>query len=80
MERPLLQKTRELLENCELGLTEIANMSGLGYEWLKKFKAEQIPDPGVKRVETLYNFLAARRVDGAKKKPLKPVSDSPAAA
>lgn len=72
MERPLLQKTQELLENCELGLTEIANMSGLGYEWLKKFKAKQIPDPGVARVETLYNFLAGRQSTGSKKKPVAP--------
>ena len=70
MERTLLQKTRELLDNCDLSLPEIANMSGLGYEWLKWFKRESTKDPGIKRVETLHNFLAQRQI--AKKKPAKP--------
>lgn len=78
MERSLLQKTRELLDACDLPLTEIANMSGLGYEWLKWFKREAKKDPGIKRVETLHNFLAARR--DAKKKPVATDHNAPVAA
>lgn len=68
MESSLLQKTRDLLDKCDLSLPEIANMSGVGYEWLKRFKRRADPDPRVSRVETLHNFLESRE-KGAKKKP-----------
>lgn len=55
---PLLEKTRQLLQDCDLQLTQIANMSGLGYEWLKKFKADLIPDPSVNKVQVLHDFLS----------------------
>jgi len=61
----LLEKTLALLENCELPLTEISNMSGLGYEWLKKLKAEKIPDPGVNRIQTLHDFLISLPANSA---------------
>jgi hypothetical protein len=35
-------------------------MSGLGYEWLKKLKADDIPDPSVNRIQKLHDFLNAR--------------------
>ena len=54
---PLLEKTRLLLQKCDLPLNEIANMSGVGYEWLRKFKADLIPDPSVNRVQTLHDYL-----------------------
>jgi hypothetical protein len=56
----MLEKTMDLLGNCGLSLTEISNMSGLGYEWLKKLKAGDIPDPGINRIERLHNFLTHR--------------------
>lgn len=54
---PLLQKTLELLRNCDLPLTEIATKSNLGLEWLKKLKAGSIPDPSVRRIQRLHDFL-----------------------
>jgi len=57
---PLFERTVELLKSCDLPLAEIATMSGLGYEWLKKLKAEQIPDPSVNRIQALHDFLAQR--------------------
>jgi hypothetical protein len=82
MELPLLQKTEELLDECDLSLMEISNMTGLGYEWLKKIKAKSIPDPGVHRVEKLYNFLAARLLaaEATKKNPVIKTSDKATAA
>jgi hypothetical protein len=80
MERTLLQKTRELLDKCDLSLPEVANMSGLGYEWLKRFKRRATPDPTVSRVETLHNFLAARVLAAeVTKKNLKPSDKATAA-
>jgi hypothetical protein len=60
MEQPLLDRTLDLLRNCDVSLPELANMSGLGYEWLKKLKAGEIPDPGVNRIQKLHDFLAQR--------------------
>jgi hypothetical protein len=54
---PLLEKTVLLLRKCDTPLIEIANMSGVGYEWLRKFKADLIPDPSVNRVQALHDCL-----------------------
>lgn len=59
-EMPILNKTIDLLENCDLGLPEIANMSGVQYEWLKRFRRGEIPNPGVKNIQLLHDFLAQR--------------------
>lgn len=57
---PLLQKTLELLQKCDLTLAEIATKSNLGVEWLKKLKGGSIPDPSVRRIQRLHDFLAQR--------------------
>lgn len=54
---PLLTKTRELLAATEKPLYVIATESQLGYEWLRKFKADQIPEPGVNKVQRLHDYL-----------------------
>ena len=60
---PLLTKTRELLRDCPEPLNKIARESDVGYEWLRKFKADQIPDPSVNRVQALHDYLAQMPVD-----------------
>jgi hypothetical protein len=57
---PLLQKTLELLQNCDLTLAEIATKSNLGVEWLKKLKGGSIPDPSVRRIQRLHDYLVQR--------------------
>jgi hypothetical protein len=57
---PILEKTIELLDNCDLSLPELADMSGVHYEWLKRFKRGEIPNPGVKHIQRLHDFLAQR--------------------
>jgi hypothetical protein len=60
----MLEKTVGLLKSCGLPLNEVANTTGLGYEWLKKLKQGDIQDPGVNRIEKLHNFLTHRvRID-----------------
>jgi hypothetical protein len=73
---PLLQKTLELLRNCDLPLTEIATKSNLGVEWLKKLKAGSIPDPSVRRIQRLHDYLV--RYDSQRKTTL--VDSPPTAA
>lgn len=53
----LLPRTRELLANCDRPLREISDGSGVGFEWLKKFKAEAAHDFGVNRVQALHDWL-----------------------
>ena len=56
----LLDETLKLIKQCELPRRELARQSGVGYEWLCKIDQGRIKDPGVKRVQTLYNFLVNR--------------------
>jgi hypothetical protein len=59
MERePLLKKTFELLHASRLTQREIAEGADVGYEWLRKFKANLIPDPSINRVQALHDFLS----------------------
>ena len=62
---PLLPKTRALLASCDLPLNEIAQGAAVGYEWLKKFKADAIPDPSVNRVQAVHDFLVRAVVERA---------------
>jgi hypothetical protein len=60
----LLERTQELLNAVTaagINLREIAEESrgAINYEWLKKFSARKVDDPGVNRVETLHKHLAA---------------------
>lgn len=53
----LLPKTRELLSDCDLPLKEIADGAGVGFEWLRKFKAQADHDFGVQKVQALHDYL-----------------------
>jgi hypothetical protein len=58
----LLDATRKLLsELAEVPLAEIARGAGrpVAYDWLKRFAADEIPDPSVNRVQHLHDFLVA---------------------
>jgi len=56
-ESNLLNKTRKLLADATDPLSEIAEASGVGLEWLRKFRADSIPNPGVIRVQQLHDYL-----------------------
>jgi hypothetical protein len=68
MTERLLERTKALLRDAlaEDGVTipQLAEKSGLGYEWLKKFAAGDIPDPRIKRLQCLHDFLARRAAGG----------------
>lgn len=59
----LLDKTLALLENCDLPLKQISDMSDVQYEWLKRLKRGEIPNPGVKNIQTLHDFLLTLPTD-----------------
>lgn len=58
----LLSRTKKLLDQRgKTSLREIATGADVGYEWLRSVvydkDGNRIDDPGVKRVEKLYNYL-----------------------
>lgn len=57
MKHHLLDRTMVLLKECPLPLPEIARGADVGFEWLKKLKAGEIPEPGVNRIQRLHDFL-----------------------
>ena len=56
----LRDKTLELLQNrsVKLPLRKIAKDTGLTEGWLSMFGRDQIPEPSVNSVQTLYEYLA----------------------
>lgn len=62
----LLPATRRLLKTARRGrsLQFIATRSGdkVQYEWLKKFASGEIPDPGVRRVQALHDYLVTLKL------------------
>ena len=53
----LLTTTRELLKASEMTQLEIYAATGIAPAWQTRFKAGNIPDPGVNRVERLFDLL-----------------------
>lgn len=59
----LLERTQSLLQEAlaaGFNARQIAEGSdgAVNYEWLKKFVAEKIDDPGVSRIQSLHDRLA----------------------
>lgn len=52
-------KTLYLLQNrnVQLTLRKIAEETGLDEAWLSAFNRQKISDPGVNKVQTLYEYL-----------------------
>lgn len=59
MAQTLLQKTLKLLEKSQLTRRQVALGAGVGEDWLKKVQLGKIPDPGVRRVQRVHDFLVA---------------------
>lgn len=55
----LYERTRQLLRADRRTVFDIANDSGLPFYWLRKVHAGEINDPGVNRIQRLYEFLTS---------------------
>lgn len=55
--RTLHRTALELLIADKRTLLEIHKQSGLPFYWLRKLRADAIPEPGVNRIQALYEFL-----------------------
>jgi hypothetical protein len=58
----LYTRTRALLRADRRALFEIATESGLPFYWLRKVHSGEINDPGVNRIQRLYEFLTASNI------------------
>jgi transcriptional regulator with XRE-family HTH domain len=55
----LVGKTRLMMRRSELTQREMAEGSGVGYEWLRQFWRNSFADYGVRKVQRLHDFLEA---------------------
>lgn len=53
----LYQRTRALLHEDKRDLLTLHKESGLPFYWLRKISTGEINDPGVNRIQKLYEFL-----------------------
>lgn len=58
----LMLETLKLLKERgpEQTLPNIASETGIPFYWLRKFHYGEIKDPGVNRIQKLYEFLSGR--------------------
>lgn len=59
----LNRKTYLLLVQCEAPLSIVAINSGIPIYWLRKFAAKKIPNPGVDRIQYLFEHLSGRKLN-----------------
>ena len=62
-EESLYKVTRQLLQCSEEGVWEISTKTGLGYFWLRQLKAGNIVDPGVNKIQKLYEYLTKKKLE-----------------
>jgi len=64
MKNSLRDRTRRLLIYRSRSVTyeDIVAATGLKKSWLEKFAQDQIPDPGVEKIETLFNFFSGKKL------------------
>jgi hypothetical protein len=57
----LLELTYQLLDESTLKYREIAAGAGVDINWLSKFKQRAIGEPGVTKVQAVYDFLRSSK-------------------
>ena len=70
MRQTLMERTRDLLDNQEKrcadargqSMPKIAEILGISYYWLRKFKSGEVDDPSVNTVEKLYEYLSGKKL------------------
>lgn len=56
----LYETTIQLIRSSELKLSDIASGAKVGKRWLAGLLAGRYSDPGVKKIQRLYDFLTAQ--------------------
>lgn len=58
----LLEQTLMLMKHRKMTLPELAIASNLPFYWLRKFASNEIKDPSVNKVQTLYEYLSGKKI------------------
>lgn len=64
----LLEQTQRLLGKCQLNDRQIAEGAGLGVKgtnWVNKVRRRAIANPGIRKVESLHDFLSSHVVSSS---------------
>ena len=63
---PLLERTQYLVNNAprHITYTIMAKEIGCSIAWISRFAANNIPDPGVKLVQALHDYLDGLTSEG----------------
>ena len=61
MEKSLLEQVMRWLETQRGSWREIADETGLGYQWLTALMQGDIQDPGVRKIERLARLMRERQ-------------------
>jgi len=59
--QPLLESTYRLLDKTDLKAREIATGAGVDLNWLYKLQQRAIGEPGVMKVQAVYDFLRSKK-------------------
>ena len=59
---PLLARTQHLVKSAprHVTYTMMASAIGVSVAWISRFADDKIPDPGVRRVQALHDYLAGK--------------------
>lgn len=59
---PLLARTQQLVKDAprHVTYTMMAAATGVSVAWISRFADDKIPDPGVRRVQALHDYLAGK--------------------
>lgn len=60
MSTTLHQKTLNLLESSDESTDEIAKKADVSFYWLRKFRSGVFTDPGVSKVQKVYEYLSGK--------------------
>jgi len=58
----LVKETLRLINNEPRGLLAVSQKTGVPFYWLRKFSAGKIPNPGVNRVQFLFEKLSGEKI------------------
>lgn len=61
MSTSLLEQTKTLLQTRRQTLNQIATGANVDYSWLAKFSQGRIPDPSVRKVQAVHDYLSEHR-------------------
>jgi len=60
---PIYDVALRLTKRCDLDTHMLARRAGVGFEWLRKFRAGKVKDPRIRSLQRLHDFLVIYETD-----------------